>query len=188
MRAGPAARTLTPNPEATNGASCATWRGAWVIGFDCGAGVVCLRRYPADSVDASQCDRPVLGFLAHIGAGESAVPTKESKMSIVESTAYAAPGEPGSLVALRERYENFIGGEWIAPITGEYRENLTPSTGEPFCEVAHSGAQDIELALDAAHAAKAEWGQRSPAERAAVLNDIADATDENAEMLAVAES
>jgi aldehyde dehydrogenase len=109
-------------------------------------------------------------------------------MSILESTAYAAPGEPGSLVELKERYENFIGGHWIPPTTGEYRENLTPSTGEPFCEVAHSGAEDIELALDAAHAAKDEWGARSPAERAAVLNDVADAIEENLEMLAVAES
>ena len=109
-------------------------------------------------------------------------------MSIVESTVYAAPGESGSPVELRERYENFIGGEWIAPTTGEYSENVTPSTGEPFCEVAHSGEQDIELALDAAHAAKDDWGQRSPAERAAVLNDVADAIEENLEMLAVAES
>src|SRR6202042_3792191 len=61
-------------------------------------------------------------------------------------------------------------------------------TGQPFCEVAHSGAQDIELALDAAHAAKDDWGQRSPADRAAVLNAVADAMEEHAEMLAVAES
>jgi aldehyde dehydrogenase len=109
-------------------------------------------------------------------------------MSVIQSTAYDAPGASGSPVVLRERYDNFIGGEWIPPTTGEYRGNVTPSTGEVFCEVAHSGAQDIELALDAAHAAKEEWGQRSPAERAAVLNDVADAIDENAEMLAVAES
>jgi aldehyde dehydrogenase len=109
-------------------------------------------------------------------------------MSIVESTTYEAPGQPGSPVELQDRYENFIGGEWIAPTTGEYRENVTPSTGEPFCEVAESGAQDIELALDAAHAAKDEWGRRSPADRAAVLNAVADAIDENLEMLAVAES
>jgi aldehyde dehydrogenase len=109
-------------------------------------------------------------------------------MSVIQSTAYDAPGASGSPVVLRERYDNFIGGEWIPPTTGEYRGNVTPSTGEVFCEVAHSGAQDIELALDAAHAARDEWGQRSPAERAAVLNDIADAIDENAEMLAVAES
>jgi len=109
-------------------------------------------------------------------------------MSIIESTAYEAPGQPGSSVELKERYENFIGGAWVAPTTGEYRENVTPSTGESFCEVAHSGAQDIELALDAAHAAKDEWGSRSPAERAAVLNAVADAIEENLEMLAVAES
>jgi aldehyde dehydrogenase len=109
-------------------------------------------------------------------------------MSVIQSTAYDAPGASGSPVVLRERYDNFIGGEWIPPTTGEYRGNVTPSTGEVFCEVAHSGAQDIELALDAAHAAKDEWGQRSPAERAAVLNAVADAIEENAEMLAVAES
>ena len=109
-------------------------------------------------------------------------------MSIVESTVFDAPGESGSPVELRERYGNFIGGAWVAPTTGEYRENLTPSTGEPFCQVAHSGAQDIELALDAAHAAKDDWGSRSPADRAAVLNAVADAIEENLEMLAVAES
>jgi aldehyde dehydrogenase len=109
-------------------------------------------------------------------------------MAIVESTTYEAPGEPGSPVPLRERYDNFVGGEWIAPTTGEYRENLTPSTGEPFCEVAHSGPEDIELALDAAHAAKDSWAGRSPAERAGVLDAIADAIAENLEMLAVAES
>ncbi|MGO9496456.1 MAG: aldehyde dehydrogenase family protein [Solirubrobacteraceae bacterium] len=109
-------------------------------------------------------------------------------MATLASTTYDAPGEAGSPVALEQRYENFIGGKWIAPTTGEYRDNLTPSTGEPFCEVAHSGAEDIELALDAAHAAKDDWGGRSPTDRAAVLNAIADAIDENMEMLAVAES
>ena len=109
-------------------------------------------------------------------------------MSTIESTTFAAPGEPGSPVELQERYDNFIGGEWIAPTTSEYKENVTPSTGESFCEVAYSGADDIELALDAAHAAKGGWGKRSPAERAAVLNEVADRMEENLEMLAVAES
>ena len=109
-------------------------------------------------------------------------------MAIVESTTYAAPGQASSPVDLKQRYDNFIGGAWIAPTTGEYRDNLTPSTGEAFCEVAHSGEQDIELALDAAHASKDEWAGRSPAQRAAVLNAVADAIEENLELLAVAES
>jgi aldehyde dehydrogenase len=91
-------------------------------------------------------------------------------------------------VDLRSRYENFIGGEWVAPTTGRYRENVTPSTGRPFCEVASSAAADVELALDAAHAAKGAWGATSPAGRAAVLNAVADAMEVNLEMLAVAES
>ena len=59
-------------------------------------------------------------------------------MAITEQTTYQAPGEPGSIVPLQDRYDNFIGGQWIAPIKGAYRANLTPSTGEPFCEVANS--------------------------------------------------
>ena len=101
-------------------------------------------------------------------------------------TVFAVPGQPHSLVELKPRYENFIGGEWVAPVGGNYRQNLTPATGEPFCEVADSTPADVELALDAAHAAKGAWGACSPAERAAVLDAIADAMQEHLEMLAVA--
>ncbi len=109
-------------------------------------------------------------------------------MAIAEQTTYEAPGQPGSVVALKGRYDNFIGGDWVAPKGGAYRENPTPSTGEPFCEVASSSEADVELALDAAHAAKDAWGHKSPTERAAVLDAVADAIEENLEMLAVAES
>ena len=105
-----------------------------------------------------------------------------------QRTTYPAPGQPDSLVSLRERYDNFIGGAWVPPTTGRYRADVTPTTGLPFCEVASSGPDDIELALDAAHAAKDDWAARSPAERAAVLDAIADAIDANREMLAVAET
>jgi aldehyde dehydrogenase len=106
----------------------------------------------------------------------------------VELTQYPAPGHPDSPVELEERYDNFIGGAWVAPTTGEYRQNVTPSTGKPFCEIASSAPADVELALDAAHAAKTAWARRSPTERAAVLDAVADAIDANREMLAVAES
>ncbi len=109
-------------------------------------------------------------------------------VAVQAPTIFAAPGQDGSLVELKDRYENFIGGEWVAPRSGKYRENVTPATAEAFCEVADSGPEDVELALDAAHAAKDAWGRRSPAERAAVLDAIADAIEENLEMLAVAES
>jgi aldehyde dehydrogenase len=108
--------------------------------------------------------------------------------TIADTHAYAAPGCAGSPVELKERYDNFIGGAWTPPTTGEYRENVSPGTGKPFCEIASSGPADIELALDAAHAAKDAWGSRSPAERAAVLDAVADAIEANLEMLAVAES
>jgi aldehyde dehydrogenase len=108
--------------------------------------------------------------------------------TIEKVTTYEAPGRAGSPVELKSRYDNFIGGHWIAPINGKYAENLTPATGEPFTEVPCSSAEDIELALDAAHAAKDAWAETSTTDRSRVLNQIADAIEENQEMLAVAES
>jgi aldehyde dehydrogenase len=101
---------------------------------------------------------------------------------------YARPGQPGSLITFKKRYENFIGGKWVPPVDGEYFENISPVTGEVYCEVPRSKAADIELALDAAHAAKEAWGRTSPAERANILNKIADRMEENLELLAVAET
>jgi aldehyde dehydrogenase len=108
--------------------------------------------------------------------------------AVQQPAVFPAPGAPDSRVAVAERYGNFIGGAFVAPVDGRYRENRTPVTGEVICEVADSTPADIELALDAAHAAKDEWAARSPAERAAVLNAIADAMEANLELLAIAES
>ena len=103
-------------------------------------------------------------------------------------TTYAAPGRVDSPVALQGRYDNFIGGHWIPPIKGKYTENVTPATGEAFTEVPLSTAEDVELALDAAHAAKDMWAETSTTERAKILNKIADVIEENLEPLAIAES
>ena len=103
-------------------------------------------------------------------------------------TVYANPGTDGSVVSYKSRYENWIGGEWVAPVKGRYFENPSPVNGRTFCEVARSGAEDIELALDAAHAAAPAWGKTSVAERAQVLNKIADRIEANLEMLAVGET
>ena len=103
-------------------------------------------------------------------------------------TVYARPGAEGSLTNFQARYDNYIGGEWVAPVKGQYFENPTPVTGQAFCEVARSDEADIELALDAAHGAAPAWGKTSPAERAVILNKIADRIEENLEPIAVAES
>ncbi|QIS20055.1 acetaldehyde dehydrogenase ExaC [Nocardia terpenica] len=101
---------------------------------------------------------------------------------------YAKPGTDGSIVQFARRYDNFIGGEWKPPVEGRYFENPSPVDGETFCEVARSGAADIELALDAAHAAAPGWAATSPTERANILNRIADRMEANLESLAVAET
>jgi aldehyde dehydrogenase len=101
---------------------------------------------------------------------------------------YAAPGRPDSLVSVQDRYGNFIGGEWVPPAKGVYFENISPVTGRWFTEVARSTAEDVELALDAAHGAKRGWGRTSTTERANILNKIADRIEANLESLAVAET
>src|SRR6266700_4997666 len=87
-----------------------------------------------------------------------------------------------------ERYDNFIGGKFVAPRSGKYFDNASPVTGQVVCKIARSDAQDVEAALDAAHAAKDAWGRTSVAERALILNRIADRMEENLELLAVAET
>ncbi|HWL27663.1 MAG TPA: aldehyde dehydrogenase family protein [Burkholderiaceae bacterium] len=85
-------------------------------------------------------------------------------------------------------YENYIGGEWVPPVSGHYFDNVSPITGEVFCEVPRSDAADVELALDAAHAARRKWGATSPAERANILWRMADVMERNLKVLAVADS
>ncbi|MBC7805683.1 MAG: aldehyde dehydrogenase family protein [Akkermansiaceae bacterium] len=101
---------------------------------------------------------------------------------------YEKPGTPGSLVAFKPRYDNYIGGAFVAPAKGMYFENPSPVTGKAFTEVARSTSEDIEKALDAAHGAKEAWGKTSPGHRAIILNKIADRIEANLEMLAVAET
>jgi aldehyde dehydrogenase len=87
-----------------------------------------------------------------------------------------------------ERYDNFIGGQWVAPKSGKYFDNISPVTGKVVCKIARSDASDVEAALDAAHAAKDAWGRTSVVERAVILNRIADRMEANLEWLAVAET
>jgi len=101
---------------------------------------------------------------------------------------YAAPGTAGAKVTYKKQYENFIGGNWVAPVKGEYFDVITPISGKPYTKVARSGAADIELALDAAHAAADKWGKTSPTERSNLLLKIADRLEANLELLAYVET
>lgn len=94
----------------------------------------------------------------------------------------------GIKVPYKNKYENYIGGQWIAPVDGQYFDNISPVTGKVFCQVPRSNEKDINLALDAAHAAKDAWGKTSGAERANVLLKIADAMEANLETIATAET
>ncbi|ERE19219.1 MULTISPECIES: aldehyde dehydrogenase [Chromobacteriaceae] len=89
---------------------------------------------------------------------------------------------------LKSRYANYIGGRWVPPVNGRYFENVTPITGQPLCEIPRSDEQDVELALDAAHAARYAWGHTPVTERAIVLNRIADRMEANLALLAEVET
>lgn len=101
---------------------------------------------------------------------------------------YANPNTEGSKVQFKDKYDNFIGGEWVAPIDGNYFDNVSPVDGKVYCQVARSDAKDVEKALDAAHAAKDKWNAYTPTERSNLLNKIANRLEENQEMLAIAET
>lgn len=101
---------------------------------------------------------------------------------------YANPGHPEALINFKQQYDNFIGGSWVPPVEKQYMDNVSPVNGEVFCQVARSGAADVDLALDAAHKAASAWGQTSAAERSNMLLAIADRMQQNLEKLAVAET
>ena len=93
-----------------------------------------------------------------------------------------------SKVLIRDRYDNFIGGKWVAPVEGRYFDNPSPITGQKLCQIARSSAADIELALDAAHKAKDAWGKTSVQERSLIMNRIADKIESNLNLLALVET
>jgi aldehyde dehydrogenase len=101
---------------------------------------------------------------------------------------YAAPGAAGAKIAYKAQYDNFIGGKWTPPVKGEYFNVITPTTGKPYTLAARSTAEDIELALDAAHAAADKWGKTDAATRSNILLKIADRLEQNLELLAYAET
>ena len=89
---------------------------------------------------------------------------------------------------IKDKYDNFIGGKFVPPVRGQYFDNLSPITGKVVCQVARGTAEDIELALDAAHAAKDGWGRMSPTERSNILLKIADRMEANLDALAMVET
>ncbi|MEX8493639.1 aldehyde dehydrogenase family protein [Sphaerotilus sp.] len=101
---------------------------------------------------------------------------------------YAHPNTPEAKVQFKPRYDNFIGGKWVAPVAGQYFDVITPISGQVYTQAARSNEADIELALDAAHAAKAGWAATPPGVRANILLKIADRLEQNLELLAYAET
>ena len=101
---------------------------------------------------------------------------------------YAHPGTEGAIVSFKSRYGNYIGGEFVAPVNGQYFTNTSPVNGQPIAEFPRSDAADIDKALDAAHAAADAWGKTSAQARALVLLKIADRIEQNLELLAITET
>jgi aldehyde dehydrogenase len=112
-------------------------------------------------------------------------------MTIVEegvSSVYAAPGQRGSVADYRPRYGHYIGGEFVEPVRGQYFENISPVNGKPFTEVGRGTVEDIDRAVEDARGAFESWKRTTAAERAVILNKIADRIEQNLEAIAVAET
>lgn len=101
---------------------------------------------------------------------------------------YAAPGAAGAKIAYKAQYNNFIGGQWVAPVKGQYFDVISPVNGKVYTQAARSTAEDVELALDAAHAAADAWGKTDATTRSNILLKIADRLEANLELLAYAET
>jgi aldehyde dehydrogenase len=101
---------------------------------------------------------------------------------------FPQPGGEDSPITIKNRYDNFIGGRWVPPVSGLYFENPSPVNGKAFCEVARGTAADIDLALDAAHAVKDAWGRTSAAERSGILMQIAQRIEDKLEEIAVVDA
>ncbi|WP_275725732.1 aldehyde dehydrogenase family protein [Vibrio furnissii] len=101
---------------------------------------------------------------------------------------YAQPGTSNAIFNFKSHYDNYIGGQWVKPVNGEYFDNVSPVNGQAYCQVARSSTEDINLALDAAHEVRAQWGKTSVAERANILLKIADRVEANLETLAFVET
>src|SRR3979490_2644483 len=113
----------------------------------------------------------------------------EAGASIRQSTSFSAHLKPlERTIPLRSRYENFVGGKWLAPVKGGYFDNVSPTTGQVICQVPRSQAEDIERALDAAHAAADGWARTPVAARARALNLIADRMEQYLPFLAAVET
>ena len=101
---------------------------------------------------------------------------------------YAKPGDDGAIFTFKNRYENFIGGAWVAPAEDRYFENKSPVNGQVYCEIARSSDTDLQNALDAAHAVAPTWGQTAVAERSNILLQVAQRMEDNLELLAYVDS
>ncbi len=109
--------------------------------------------------------------------------------SICESASFTAHLKTvARKIPLHARYENFIGGKWVAPVKGGYFDNISPTTGQVICKIARSQAEDVERAIDAAHAAAEGWGRTAVADRARILNRVADRVEQYLPFLAAVET
>ncbi len=94
----------------------------------------------------------------------------------------------GVKIPYKAKYDNYIGGKWVAPVKGQYFDVVSPITGKNYTQAARSSAEDVELALDAAHKAADAWGKTSYTERSNILLKIADRIEANLALIATADT
>jgi len=145
-------------------------------------------RQSADSSHSGVFNEAWLRACSTLNPAQSNALPKSIKSQENFTMQYAHPGTSGAIVSFKSRYGNYINGEFVAPVKGQYFTNTSPVNGKPIAEFPRSTAEDIDKALDAAHAAADAWGKTSAQDRALVLLKIADRIEANLEVLAVTET
>lgn len=106
----------------------------------------------------------------------------------METTVAEAPSRILERPQFKERYDHFIGGKFVPPASGEYFDNISPIDGKVFTKAARGNKEDIERALDAAHAAFPSFSRTSATYRSNLLLKIAQIMEDNLEYLARVET
>src|SRR5471030_2592574 len=146
-----------------------------------------VRHKPRKALICLTCKAVAQPLLYAYNKRTCALPYKHKSQGEI-TMRYAHPGTEGAIVSFKSKYGNYIGGEFVAPVKGQYFTNTSPVNGQPIAEFPRSTAEDIDKALDAAHAAADAWGATSAQARSLVLLKIADRIEQNLELLAITES
>lgn len=92
------------------------------------------------------------------------------------------------MISLESQYKLFINGEFVSSNSNQTIEVFNPSNGVKLAQITDATKEDVDLAVQSARVAFESYKKTTPAQRAKILNKIADIIDENRDFLATIET